>query len=111
MAQLELYKRYITDLVNKYASYKPQNNEIDMEAITDHEHGHYEVVSVGWDEDERVHDCIIHIDIKNNKIWIQENRTDVDIAEELVERGVLKEDIVLGLHPPYIRPYTGFAVN
>ncbi|MFN8486591.1 MAG: XisI protein [Caldilineaceae bacterium] len=111
MAQLELYQRYITDLVNKYASYKPSNGDIDMEAITDHEHGHYEVMSVGWDEDERVHACIIHIDIKNNKIWIQENRTDVDIAEELMERGVSKEDIVLGLHPPYIRPYTGFAVN
>lgn len=36
--------------------------------------------------------------------------TDVDLALELLEMGVLKEDIVLGLQPPYKRPYTGYAV-
>lgn len=36
--------------------------------------------------------------------------TDVDLAQELVELGVAKEDIVLGLQPPYKRPYTGFGV-
>jgi hypothetical protein len=29
----------------------------------------------------------------------------------LLARGVPKEDIVLAFHPPYKRPYTGFAVN
>lgn len=35
---------------------------------------------------------------------------DVDIAQELLEIGIKKEDIVLGLHPPYKRPYTGYGV-
>jgi XisI protein len=36
--------------------------------------------------------------------------TEADLAQELVERGVLKEDIVLGLHPHYKRPLTGYGV-
>jgi XisI protein len=40
-------------------------------------------------------------DIKDGKIWIQRNMTEADLGQELVEMGVPKEDIVLGLHPPY----------
>lgn len=36
--------------------------------------------------------------------------TEVDIAQELVDMGVSKEDIILGLHPPYKRSYTGYGV-
>ncbi|MHC5732600.1 MAG: element excision factor XisI family protein, partial [Nostoc sp.] len=45
-----------------------------------------------------------------DKIWIQQNMTDVDLAQELLEMGVPKDDIVLGLQPPYKRPYTGYGV-
>jgi hypothetical protein len=35
----------------------------------------------------------------------------VGIANELVELGVLKEDIVLGFQLPSVRKYTDFAVS
>ena len=112
MDRVNEYRRYAEDLINYYASIKPANGDFDMQAVTDHEHDHYQVMVVGWDRNnKRVHDCMIHIDIKNNKIWIQENATDVDIANKLVEWGVPKADIVLAFHPPYKRPYTGFAIN
>jgi hypothetical protein len=50
------------------------------------------------------------LDIKDGKIWIQRNMTEVDIAGEFVKMGVSEDDIVLGLHPPYKRPQTGFGV-
>jgi hypothetical protein len=37
--------------------------------------------------------------------------TESDLAQELVESGVPKEDIVLGLHPLYKRPYTSYGVG
>ena len=55
--------------------------------------------------------CVLHFDIKNGKIWIQQNGTEIDIAEELLHLGVARDDIVLGLHSPYKRPYTGFAIQ
>ena len=47
---------------------------------------------------------------KLGKTWFQPNRTETDIAEAFVEMGVPKEDIVLGLHPPYKHPYTGYGM-
>jgi|GEM_PF-5935416 hypothetical protein len=44
------------------------------------------------------------------QIWLQQNTTDIDVGQELLEFGIPKEDIVLGLHPPYKRPYTGYGV-
>ena len=49
--------------------------------------------------------------LKNGKIWIQHDGTEIGVANELVEWGVPKEDIVLAYHAPYKRQYTGFAVE
>jgi len=53
----------------------------------------------------------LHLDLKDGKIWIQHNGTEIDIANELVSLGVSKEDIVLAFQEPLIRQYTGFAVG
>ena len=111
MARIEIYREAIEAVIRDYASVKPAFGDIDMEAVTDRTHDHYEVMMMGWDNHERVHTSLIHIDIINNKVWIQHDATDVGVADELVERGIPKEDIVLAFHPPYKRPYTGFAVN
>jgi hypothetical protein len=50
------------------------------------------------------------MDIKDGKIWIQHDGTERGVANELVELGVPKDDIVLAYQPPYKRPYTTFAV-
>ncbi|MDM8560746.1 element excision factor XisI family protein [Candidatus Parabeggiatoa sp. HSG14] len=47
--------------------------------------------------------------IKNGKIWIQHNWTELGIAKEFITLGVPNDDIVLGFQYPYKRKYTGFA--
>jgi hypothetical protein len=54
---------------------------------------------------------VLHLDIKDGKIWIQWNGTEDDIAAELVACGVPKHDIVLGFHTPLLRQYTEYAVS
>jgi XisI protein len=66
---------------------------------------------VGWKNRRRQHGCLLHLDIKNDKIWIQHDGTEIGIANELVKLGVSKEDIVLAFHEPLVRQYTGFAVG
>jgi XisI protein len=51
---------------------------------------------VGWQEMKRVYHTTMHFDIKDGKIWIQQNMTDVDVGQELVDLGVPKEDIIWG---------------
>lgn len=68
------------------------------------------VVAFGWpDEDELECFTIFHFEIKNGKVWIQQNWTEIPVADELIERGVRREDIVLGFVPDYARADTGFA--
>jgi hypothetical protein len=52
---------------------------------------------------------VIHVDIKDGKIWIQCDFTEEGVANELVELGVPKTDIVLGFRSPYVRQFTDFA--
>ncbi len=56
-----------------------------------------------------VYGTIIHVDIRDGKIWIQRDFTEEGVASELVDLGVPKTDIVLGFKPPYMRQFTGFA--
>lgn len=63
--------------------------------IIDKENHHYQLVNVGWNNDRRIRGCVLHIDIKDGKIWIQHDGTETGIANELIELGVLKDDIVL----------------
>jgi len=107
---LEHYRQCIQTILTKHASFKPKCGDVETELIFDTTHDHYQLMYVGWNGLSRVYHSVMHFDIKDDKIWIQQNMTDVDLAQELLEMGVVKEDIVLGLQPPYKRPYTGYGV-
>ena len=50
------------------------------------------------------------MDIKDEKIWIQYDGTEVGVANELSALGVPKSDIVLAYLSSFARQYTEFAV-
>ncbi len=110
MDRLNNYRNIIINFLKKHIG-KPVNQpEIETQIVTDQENDHYFLYDVGWNGLERIHDCIFHIDIIQGKVWIHANNTDILIGEELVEKGIPKTDIVLGLQPPYKRKYTEYAV-
>jgi hypothetical protein len=41
---------------------------------------------VGWQEEKRIYACPIHIDIKDGKIWIQQDFTEAGIAQQLLDQ-------------------------
>ncbi|HAA31595.1 MAG TPA: hypothetical protein DCE56_32705 [Cyanobacteria bacterium UBA8553] len=49
---------------------------------------------------------IIHLRLKDQKIWIEEDWTEDGIAIALLQAGVPHEDIVLAFHPPRLRQFT-----
>lgn len=111
MEKLEFYRQCIQELLREYSKSTTSNDEIEVQTIFDTEQDHYQIVDLGWDKHRRIYYCVMHLDIKNGKIWIQRNQTDKLIADELVAMGVLKNDIVLGLQPVYVREYTGYSVS
>jgi hypothetical protein len=111
MDKLELYRKEIEEIIKKYGNYKPSYGDVEVQLIFDKEHDHYQLVNVGWDGDERIRGCLLHIDLKNDKIWIQHDGTEIGVANELVALGIPKEDIILAFHAPSRRKYTEFAVS
>ncbi|MCB9263455.1 MAG: XisI protein [Lewinellaceae bacterium] len=49
-------------------------------------------------------------DIIDGKAWVQANNTEEMVGDDLIRRGVLREDIILGFQPEYARKYSGFGV-
>jgi hypothetical protein len=111
MDRAERYRVIVERIISEYARHKPSHGRIETEAVIDRDRDHYEVMHVGWDGARRVHGCVVHVDIRGGKVWIQYDGTNRPIAEELVEAGVPREDIVLGFQPEYVRPLTDFAVG
>ena len=111
MVKLERYREVIQQLLQQYAEFSHSDPAVETEIICDTVRDHYQIVYVGWRGDHRVYGCILHLDIKNDKIWLQHNGTESDIGEELFEMGVPKTDITIGFHSPFKRQFTEYAVG
>jgi XisI protein len=108
METLEKYRQIIREVLTEHAT--TNEPEIECQLVFDTDRDHYQIVDVGWQGLKRIYSCYMHLDIKDGKIWIQHNMTEADLGEELVEKGIPRSDIILGLHPPYKRPYTKYGV-
>lgn len=105
------YEDIVIQTLEEYADmFNQQRDGLEAKVIVDRERKHYQLLNSGWRKDEYQFYVIFHFDIKNGKVWLQENRTDVLIAKELTDRGIPKQDIVLGLQYPELRADTGYAV-
>ena len=104
------YRDLIEQIIEKHATENDPDDVVASQIVFDRQRDSYLLLSVGWRGDERIYGPSIHIDIKDEKIWIQQDFTEEGIANQLVELGVPKTDIVLGFRAPYIRQFTGFAV-
>jgi XisI protein len=109
MEKIKKYQDIITQILEEYAAYFDEPN-IEAQVICDYQRNHYQLVKTGWDNGQRYHYCIFHFDIKNEKIWLQENNTDIRIILEIEKLGVPKSDIVLAIHSPTARLKTDYAV-
>ena len=110
MDKISLYEQHILGILQEYTKVEYANLNAQNQLIADRENRRYQVVTIGWDGKKYVHDCPMHLDIINGKIWIQRNMTELDLGEMLVEMGVPKSDIVIGFLSPKVREYSDYAV-
>ncbi|MBD2653638.1 XisI protein [Synechocystis sp. FACHB-383] len=110
MDKLVLYRQSIQQLLSGYVGDEKQNTYYECQLIFDEKNDHYLWLDLGWNGSQRIYFTIIHFDIKDGKIWLQHNATDLNPAEDLVAMGVERQNIVLGLQAPHKRPYTDYGV-
>lgn len=111
MDRIEKYGEIVKGVLSHYASIKPSYGEVEVEMIADEERGHFELMYTGWDGYRRIHGSVLHVDIRDGKVWIQHDGIEDGIADDLLAAGIPREHIVLAFQHPQKRQYSGFAVR
>ncbi len=96
-------------ILTVYTKIPYAHGELRCEALFDREHDRYALITLGWDGGKRVHFCLVHIDILGDKVWIQHDHTEEGIADELVQAGIPKSQIVLAFRSLEMRKLTEYA--
>lgn len=94
MDRIALFRSALEEIIAEYAELPPVNLDVQAIRIQDTERGHYQLLWVGWDGWNRVCSISFHVDIKEGKLYIQEDRTEESIAAELKKRGVREEELL-----------------
>lgn len=105
------YGQVIQRVLAEYAAIPYRYGDVEYRTVFDEEAHRYLLIAVGWEKGNRVHSPVIHIEIIGDKVWIEANNTDQSIAEELINCGIPRDLIVLGMQPAELRPLTKYAVG
>lgn len=111
MDKIVAYTQIIEKVLKKHAAMTPENiKTINAQVIIDQKKEHFLLIDSGWHHHKFIHNLIFHLQIKNQKIWVLQDRSDIGIAEELTKNGIDKSNIVIGFLAPYVREESGFAI-
>jgi len=99
-------KRMLTDLA---AIPFPEVVNMTAKTVFDEASDIYLVVVEGWQDVRRLHGCLVHVEIKGGKIWVQLDGTEDGVVPDLLAAGIPKNCIVLGFKSPQSRVHTEFA--
>lgn len=115
MDNLDSYHTIIESILTRY--YKlateranlPNKSEVSDRIALDENRGQYLWLRFGWDDKQLVQYIIMYLCIKNGKIWVEQDSTDLCVVDDLLAAGIPPNDIVLGFHHPNKRKLTEFA--
>lgn len=113
MDKLKKFQQAIVEIMDEYAAERSNSKSYEglrFDKIIDPKHFRYQFVLLGWDGNERIYNIIFHIDIIDEKIWIQRDNIEESVAVLLNEKGISNQDIVLAYFPESHRKYTEYAV-
>lgn len=112
MDRLNSHGAAVRRLMERHAelSRRADKGGVESALVVDPEGRRFLLLEVGWANGKRVNNIYLHVQLKGDKIWVEEDWTEDGIATELVRAGIPKEDIVLGFQPPERRHLTEFAV-
>ncbi|MDQ2097218.1 MAG: XisI protein [Tychonema bourrellyi B0820] len=115
MDKLEYYRDTIKKILTEYYQMKVQGAieldelEPDDRLAFDEERDQYLWFRSGWNGKERLRYMTMYLRIKDGKIWVEEDLTNLCVVDDLLAAGISKGDIVLGFRHPSKRPLTEFA--
>ncbi|MEM9887741.1 MAG: element excision factor XisI family protein [Bacteroidota bacterium] len=111
MDKIEKYKDIIEEELSYRKAVKIANApQLKRHLIMNEERTQFILMDIGWFKKRYLSDVIFHIGIVDDKVWLHNNFTDIDIAGQLAKSGISKSDIVLAFLPKFIQETTEYAV-
>ncbi|MBE9145237.1 XisI protein [Planktothrix mougeotii] len=117
MADLEKYRSIIKEILSNYYDMtvnqqvkKKLEFEISDRLALDEIRDQYLWFRFGWEDTKLVQHIILYLRIKECKVWVEQDLTNLCIVDDLLSAGIPQSDIVLGFHHPSKRPLTEFAI-
>jgi len=96
----KLYRSIVQKVVEMHAQMPSETEQPESIPICDEVHGNYLLMDVGWDATGRAYDIVFHLRLKDGKVWIETDGIEYGIAQDLIEAGIPKEDIVIAFADP-----------
>jgi hypothetical protein len=107
-ATVDRYRQLVMQFLLEQCSAEGLNG-VESQPIFDPQRDRYLILSQGWRGQERVYWVVMHLELRQGKVWIQRNQTEIDIEAELITLGIPQADIVRGLIPPEYRALSGLT--
>ena len=108
--KIKSYKKILLDEMEYQAGLSFANApELKRQLIVNEDRSEFILLMMGWSKKRYKHGVLFHFEIKEDKVWLHVNHTDVEIGERLAEKGIPKSDIVLGFLSKWERTLEGYA--
>ena len=93
MDKLDEYRTLIQRLLRQHADLANQNPSETREThlILDTDRDRYMLYDTGWWQKKQINIPILYVHLVNDKIWIEEDRTESGLATELIAAGVFQK--------------------
>ena len=91
--KLDHYRTIVRRVLGKHAAVPASDRKIESVVIGDPIHDHYLLMDLGLDHAGRAHDIVVHLRLKDGKVWVEWDGIEYGIARDLIKAGIPKEDI------------------
>lgn len=115
MDKIEKYRSVIRKILTEYYEMTSiqagENREVEASdrLAFDEKRDQYLWFRFGWDDKKQIQYIIMYLCLKNGKVWVEADATNLCVVDDLLSAGIPQSDIVLGFHHPSKRGLTEFA--
>ena len=93
------YREIVKQVIERYSKLRPSHGDIRLDTVFDETQDRYALMQVGWDKGQRIRGNIIYVTLQDGKVYIEYDGIETGIADNLMEKGIPEEDIVLAFEP------------
>ncbi len=97
------YRDLVEKILQEYIDFLGNDDLAEVKLVLDEKRDRYLLVETGWQNGHRIYGNLIHIEIIDNKLWIEHDGTEDGVAYELMAAGIPQADIVLAFKLPELQ--------